>query len=724
MAKFFLTGDSVKGLEYTARALYELERLKREGFKEGARTVMLEKDISVRIVSDPYAGDRVYIHAPGCPSIAFSGFMDAFVLADPDTYGERGQPWSDKYLMADQIEAEQRNVVIPPATAIAPKFYGVRTTTSLDPISLTTKLPIDPGSAAKDYDEQGNDKGTYTATVTTHDFKRIYERFRPSLFTGLLRKVWQCSCQRMILAAISSQAYVGWASAAVGIDYHYGNSYGVIKNANKHYMVKITADKIYYVQADFCVKIVKIDGVDVEIVQLIQVSNSDAIEIGIVTGVQSWSDEIGWAFSYDTPRASIVSVGSKQSGRLPAYTTVTLCHIDFAFDPVSGVPYSTTLTKGTEHIFWSHLMMNSMVASAWGIFNIPKYGVATLGTPPKLYNESVDFGIPYPYMGQVPLDGGGSINIPVYVYYTEQRGMVTCTYSQWREQRYKLNGEPTEQYWVWKFDDDAGEHESIDTRPDPIATVLYYGFVLGQYPAGVDTGGWVFTPIYGYSTVSVQDAINKADSAKTYPGSGTTSMVDPDTGGYATAVPYSIGVTTVSYLSTSNGVWPNNGYQIAGSLAFVIQYSTGGGIVPAGQLGGDISTKETLMSLTLSCTDREAHLLYSQLDKSHSYWEFIPNTGWVVVGNDPVTTKPGSKKLVLYGGYSPIELDPTAFGANYNMLLPHPVPKEVEFHSAQAAFDAERVVYDIAPGNKVRIVKINGTEYPVENQLYGWIGVI
>lgn len=724
MAKFFLTGDTVKGLEYTARALHELKRMKLEESKDTNRTVILEKDVSVRVVLDPVSGDRIYIHAIGCPLVPFSGFMDAFVLADPNAYGAGGQSWRDKYLMAAQVEAEQRNIVVPPATTIVPKFYGVRTVATPAPLSLTTKLPIDPGSATRDYDEQGNDKGTYTATVTTHDFKRIYARWRPSLFTGLLRKVWQCSCQRMILSAISSETYGNWSSASVGIDYHFGNSYGVIKNAGAHYLVKITTDKVYYVPAEFCAKVVKIDGVDTDIVQLISVQNSGATQIGTVAGVQSWSDEIGWAFSYDSPRASIVSPGSKLSGAPPAYTTVTLCHISFTFDPISGEPSAATLTKGAEQIFWSHLQMDPMISSAWGLFNVPRYGAVEPGTPPKFYNESVNFGVPYPYMGQVPSDGGYSTDIPVYVYYTEKKGMVTCKYSHWKENRHKANGETGEPYWVWKFDA-GGVHESLDTRPIPDATFLYGAYSQQGYVAGVSYEGWEPIKGYGYSTVSQTEANRAAHGAGSYaPSASSPAGYYPIAfAGVSSVGEFTGGNYSVSYSATNDGYWGSTYVHVGDSVFSAIVNVIVSG-APSGGVVGDITSKESLSSLTLSLSDREAHLVYSQIDRSHSYWEFTQNVGWVMIGYDTPGVQPGSRKLVLHGGGTSVDIDAESLGANYRMLSPHPKPIELEYHSSQAAFDPNRVVYATTPGNGVPLVKINGAEYPVENQLYGWVGVI
>jgi len=734
VARFFLTGDNAKGLEYIPLALHELKRMKREGCEDTHRTVMLTSGVTARIILGDEGGDRVYIHAAGgCPQIMFSGFMDAFKLGDPQTS-------ADAYSREQQIEAEQRDVVVPPASTVIPKFYGVRTMAAPAPLALTTKLPIDPGTAEHDYDEQGNDLGTYTATVSTHDFKRIYERFRPSCFTGWLRQIWQNSCQRIILEMIADPIYPGWRVASPGIDYRMGNSFGAIKNNGKYYLIKITTNKVYYIPATFCIKTEKVDGVDTEIAQLISLHKVSPVQIGDYSEElsywgSSWSDEIGWAFAYTEAEASIV--GATQANPPDRYWSTTVHTMKFSFDSVTGQPNSTSLTSGHINILWAKKPMSVRPSSScFGLLTVPVYEATTPGQDPYFHGKSIDFGIPYPYHGEVAMPEYQVTDIPVYVYYT-MAGMTTCTYSaDYRGGSYKdINGVETRTF-TYKFDD-GGENVTTDLKRNPGGAVIVavtmhvgvgYGGMVGSCNSGLNPGGYDIPPEGGLAGVgsnlaaacqNAWDSWSLPAGQDTLYSSGCETAHVEDQGSVYTDVKY-------KYISDGGGggVWDTAGLFVG------VQGNPLYGEIPPGDIVmyGNVTARSSESCLTLSVLDREAHLVYGFTEEVISKWMFTNATSWTF---DSILSHTISKsRMTLYGHNPPMLIDTTGLTvAQAAGIVMHPtqVPA-LTLQVAQAAHDPANMVYgstSLAVRQGIAdAVKIHGQQYPIENAFYGWTGVI
>lgn len=749
MAKFFLTGEQAEGVEYIPTALTELRRMKAEGLTTANRTVMLSKKASVRIALDPTLGDRVYIHVLRCPTVPFSGFMDTFRL--PDAYGDTPSHTTEQAADAQKV-AELWTTAFPPATVPEPKFYGVRTKTTPGALSHTSLLPLDGGSPTAKEDSQGNLLGGFDVTLATSKFKRMYERYTPSKFTGLMREVMQCSIQRLVSVS---------KTELLPIDYKYGSSYGVLKNPTakgdqqKYFLFLITQNSVYYVPAEFCISSALVNGVATDVIQLISVSNENAKKIGdIPIDIEgSWSNELGWAYSYTTPVASMVCVGGElQEGHM--YKTVELCHISFAFDALSGQPTTATVQRGNPHIFWlDRPMTKRSVGVAWGLLNVPQYGIPYPETKPRLYNESVDFGIPYPYRGQRPANYKAT-DIPVYAYYTEAHGLVTCKYSYDKDGGVTAHEDTNVQgstFPTYKFDT-GGENSIKDNRPgggatgeiavvrltssgDPLSSVWVFNREAGTWghpPATLDADNIVGMGSGSSYAEALAAAKIDAWTDWKYPswrletiGYNYVPPAVPDPV-LVTAHPESGGAAPNDpkwrYVSDAYGQWSGYNYP-AGTYVGDMGAPTYTEINVDGMLVTNEEVKSD-SSLTLSLLDREMHLVYSVTTKAQVTMSYsTTDKVWHDSARQETKTK---EELYLYGGYAtPIKLNAEAFGQNRRMVEIHPEVNDLTFKSSQAAFDSDGVAYNVVPGvTASSVVRMSGIGYAVQNPLFGWIGVI
>jgi len=70
-------------------------------------------------------------------------------------------------------------------------------------------------------------------------------------------------------------------------------------------------------------------------------------------------------------------------------------------------------------------------------------------------------------------------------------------------------------------------------------------------------------------------------------------------------------------------------------------------------------------------------------------------------------------------------LDADMWSNNNLMLGMHPYPQLLDFKATTAAFDSSNIAYQTVPGSfGSPLVKFIGTEYSVENRLFGWVGVV
>lgn len=435
--KIILLGDATEGLKYAPTAMWYAKKMRIDGLGHGmSRVLPVAEGVMLRVNLDDNTGDKAYIEAGGsCPLINTNSFLDTFKAR------VRPPGHTPRYLINKQLAEELREVVIPPATEPSPKLSFIRTVADPDTKTLTVRLPIE-ATLTETTNEYGEVLDPPQKTVDYSLFKETYDRLLPTKFTGLMRRVVQ--------ATMATDTWTSFAPtinpvapALAPINYQYGNSWGCVKRVgaddkNKYYFIEIGVQSVYYVPADYCVHKVKVKGVDTDAVILRSADTSKKVLIGTIpAGLgSSWDTEMGWAFSYNSPEASIVLNSSttvlNQIALDQEYVTVSLLTVTFGFDG-AGIPNSATLTKTTPTIFYHNTYLMDRDKGIFGavvgtgVFHVASTYIDTANEK-ALINATVDFGRKFFASESAEPPGYVADKIPVYVYYTET-GRHICEYS-------------------------------------------------------------------------------------------------------------------------------------------------------------------------------------------------------------------------------------------------------------------------------------------------------
>lgn len=647
MARLILLGRIEEAVPYVPQALHVLNRMKQDGLTTGSRATTLEEGVFVRVVLDPMAGDKVYLKVEPCPMVMFDGFIDS-----------------------STVPISARAITAPGA------------------LQAHAQLPV------------------------TDDFLRLYEKFLPSKFTGIMRQVVQCSIQRLAENAINAVDYHGWNTASIGVNYKFGDCYGVVKNnsvtssKDRYSLVRVTRDKIYRVPAKFCVSIMRLNGVDTDVVQLISTDAANAVQIGAIPNGygQPWSDEIGWAFSYTKPEASIVLTSNIMQGKT-AYPATALAVIQFGFSSQTGVLTTAVIALvSPPAIFWNDKATE--MEGDYGLLNVPEFGIVVPELQPRLYHSSIDFGRKRPFGAgaREKPPGYRADGIPIYVHYTHGGDRKVYTYTFDGD-----NNTPT-----YYFDEGG---ENFFRQRFPIrkhgTTLLRIDFSPNSnftFGLGSDTA-----PKYAVvdGSVSDKDAVARDTAMR----SAATFFVTTD-------VHWSFYDATT--LSSGGGLAALNfSADAAGHVA--------GLPVPAGFIenvcsysAADVSTVFVTLdenqdravynsSLTLPLADREACVIYTKTEK----YSFDRTSG------NFSSSASVSESMYLMGSHSRKKVEFGPFTVNGLILNIHPYPQDLSFKSTQAAFNPENEAHSVGPGlHGGAVVSIKGTVYAVGNTLFGWIGVV
>lgn len=422
--KIILLGDATEGLKYAPTAMWYAKKMRIDGLAHGmSRVLPLADGVMLRVNLDDFTGDKAYIDAGGsCPLINTNSFLDTFKARI------RPPGHTPRYLINKQLTEELREVIMPPATEPSPKLSFIRTVADPDTKTLTVRLPIE-ATLTETTDDYGEVLDPPQKTVDYSLFKETYDRLLPTKFTGLMRRVVQATMATDTWSSFAPTTNPV-APALAPINYQYGNSWGCIKcvgadGKNKYYFIEIGVQSVYYVPADYCVHKVKVKGVDTDAVILRSADTSKKVKIGeIPAGIgSSWDTEMGWAFSYDSPEASIVLNNGVSAlttdGYMQDYVTTSLLTLTFGFD-AAGIPNAAALAKTEPQIFYNNMYF-MFKPTGRNLFNV--VGHDENG---KLCNVTVDFG-PRLLAHASPV-GYVADRIPVYVYYTEA-GRQVCEYS-------------------------------------------------------------------------------------------------------------------------------------------------------------------------------------------------------------------------------------------------------------------------------------------------------
>jgi hypothetical protein len=691
--KLFLLGDATRGLQYVPFAKSYLKRLHALGLDYANKALEIA-DVEILIKISPFV-DKIFINAPATSYL--SCFLDTYPILPPQKLDGNGNPIPYTPFQIGTQTIDELRYVIPPATTINPKMSFIRKVATPAIKDLTVHLPVEPGGPIPDQ--------------SLIRFREVYEKFLPSKFTGLMRGVMQ------IFFSYSQPTKL----SQVHVDYHFGNCYGVVKNptTKTYHLVKITADSVYYIPASFGTGTHGISPAIQDILQLMDLDNTKAVKIGTLpTDIgKSWSDELGWAFSYMDPEASIVYESSTMQGN-QSYVTAELLLLTFGFDVNTGLPNSAMLTRGTPQIFWANRFME--LDDDYGLFNIPRYGIPYPESgPTRLYGESFDFGPgrPYPQIRPKPI-GYAVSGVPIYVYYTKTEKKI-CTYTYQNGQGLQL---PTMGTYFFEI---SGETNSAYQGGD-VEAVSFQNTVLvtghdSNYFINQNTGFGVITSVVGFGNTAA-NALSDASSQL-----GIVAAVNSVTAGPGVA----------------DNLCPFADVQFTGATPTFLRYDdpTLGGILGIINLGVSAAVitevqinknRQQILfdtSLTLSLTDREASIIYARtVTTDFNYlatsWDG-PTTKEEVNSIVSTTATRIQETMWLFGGYLPIALDTVIFGKNSFMLNKHPYPQLLDFKSTSAMFDSANVAYQTTPGSIGEpLVKFVGVEYPVENRLFGFVGVV
>lgn len=601
--------------------------MRQAGLVTGNRSFYPEKDVWIRVVLDPYAGDKIYISADEAP-VVLNAFVDTYKKVD---LKDNGRP-KYQYLVDAQNTSEHRvpsvPPPVPPATNPPISLHAVRLKATPADLVNTTWLPVEPQTSVTQ-DEKGDKLPTFP-NQSTNKWREVFESFLPSKFTGHIRKTMQVA-----------HAEGRWLDPLkVEVDYHYGNCFGLVKQNKKYYMLWIQDTSVWYVPASISVTTDK-DGN--EIPRLDSMSKTSAVKIkDFAHDGTSWSTEIGWAFSYDKPEAAIVMNGSIMQGT-SSYQSVSLATLTFTFDVTTGIPNGATFVQTTPKIFWNHHFMTDEVpgVSDWGLFNIPVFKSIDGIQPKTLHNETVNFGRGRPAgMGPNQMPSGYSANaIPVYVFYSETKGQQLCTYS---------------------YEVVLSQAETFTFTPTVEAIGINGGTSYGYYNNYKEliSKGWQGTKLvssyvnYGFSLNG--SSIQKGRGSTT--GSSYTSYGISDSyNAYGGSVE-----SVASVLSYHYGFPDGHGNGVpfppGTPITFVINHSGYGYIVEVqaavtSSSGGDVVVDS---SLTLSVLDRESLLIYSSKATAEStITETFSTSAYSVVrDSEPCKTSMIFSPSVAFGDYA------------------------------------------------------------------------
>lgn len=746
--KLFLTGDASLGLQYIPFAKSKLENLRALGLPYISKVFKVD-DAEITVKISPI-GDKIFIDVQSKSYL--NCFLDTYPILPPQSLDISGDPIPYTPFQIGTQTVDELRYVIPPATTISPKMSFIRKVKTPSLKELTVQLPVEPGGPIPNQ--------------TTIRFREVYERFLPSKFTGLMRGIMQVAFSRYKYTNLSQ----------VKVDYRFRNCYGVIQNPNTkvYYLLRITEDSIYYIPCGFTITTTGVAPGSIQDVLLIgTIDISKAIKIGTIpSGMgESWSDELGWAFSYTSPEASIVYqnlafVGSQQ------YVTAELLTLSFGFNVQTGIPNQATLSHTGAKIIWnSHITSGP---SGFGLFNIPVFGIPYPETgPARFYGQSVDFGqgTPVPLVRPLPYPGYVADSVPVYVYYTKS-GRKLCTYS------YRL--------------------DSGSSQTDPFNLSMYitggwsgtktfggfvqYGFSVNgssvPTASGTDSSAYtdyqivnagptrnnVGSTINNTPTIDATDhlgAHHLAVPTATYPGSANETDIEAvviaNSGGGA-----SVDSSLTLSITDRECAIVCNSYSSAGSSSswtstvapcFIAKNSDPIGY-PIGPLADDLTFSSAGMPDSSALFFMNGSFPLGapwSIDAIHNSFGNLGSDGNITneaflssastyinfprplhgtffaraPGSSVKTGTPATVQVQLYTATDVITLDSAVWNNNHLMFNLHPFPQLLDFKCTQAAYHPENIAYQTAPGSGgAPLVKFQGGEYAVENNLWGFVGVV
>lgn len=736
-----LAGNTDIGLQYVGYAKSKLIALKRLGLPYLSRTFVIDA-VEIFIKITPQC-DRVLITASYSPYI--SGFLDTFPILPTPKFDSWGDPIPlNPFQYTLQDTEEQRTLIVPPDTDPVPKMFGIRTITLPTILSLTQALPVEPGAPP---------------LQTTIRFREVYENFLPSKFTGLMRQVMQVA-----------HATFQWNKLTdVPLDYHFGNCFGVIKNpVNKaYYMVRIDQAAVWYIPATFKVSQTGVSPNVTDVIRLVSMKRANAVKIADLPADigASWSDEIGWAFSYTSPEAAIVYESSQFVGN-QLYITAELLTLNFSFDNQTGLPDSARLKRNGANIFWNHHITSGDIG--WGLFNIPQFGLPYPEPVARLYGESVDFGVgvPVPYVRPMPYQHYQVIDMPVYVYYTKAGGPQICTYSwmsvdaQSFTQPYDpaqvisctWNGTKAKSGYVqYGFSCNGSSKPQADG--DNNSTITEYfnigeGMTLQNNGGGSTDSPIIFAtspanPGHAYqisgpvlpNTTLERDrdaqTSSRTGGAVTVESSLTLSITDRECALICSSRTPLASTYTVSHLvgscmlSSTNDLflYAENGVSqpVVSGSSYPVASATGylNNALPFGYPWTVSGVQDNYNWLT-------PVLSLTAFGPTMTSYIGCPNAGpYNTIGAQAglYTATPASSPiidLILYAGTDKIEMNSVIFNSNNLMFNVHPFPQIFDFKVSTAALNPHNMAYDNVPG--AAVVQFDGMQYPVEHKLFGWIG--
>lgn len=467
--KIILVGNADAGLKYAPQGIWAANKMRLDGHGHGEARSFPFGDVLLRVILDDYAGDKCYIHTDiiGCPLIGYNGYLDTFSGGyDMDTSG--GRRMVELQQDVENLPRTRDGVFI----AGDPKMHGIRKVPAYN--ASTDPAPTLPPGQTISTDSFP----LVSVDRDTHDeaFRDVFTRYSPSRFSGLMRKVLQCTFGSGAWWDISymgtSSTYPPVAQRKLKVNFCWDDSWGVILAPGKdgsqgshYFLIQIGLNVVQWVPADFCVHKVEVDSVDDYAPVLRKVDTAGSVIIGELPalGGSSCSRAIGWSFSYMDPKASVVIYGDNGIGNV----TVKLVTLSVRFS--EGTPSSVVVDghETRENILWNHLPTQKPAlgvdpSSFYGLFNFPfidsMSGKIVLASMQNIY-DTRSTPIPVNYTAS---------NIPIHVFYSPKNrraNMVAYSYEPvpetligsdevlpWRPWNYSYTGYSINgSYVVWGF---------------------------------------------------------------------------------------------------------------------------------------------------------------------------------------------------------------------------------------------------------------------------------
>jgi len=341
--RIILESGGDKWEKFAPIAMWHAKKARADGHTHGyMRTIVLD-GLSLRVVLDDFGGDKVFISPQPCWAIKYNGFVDTFRAWDtyPMGISQRAMEYQEDI---ENLPRMRNGVWIEGD----PMMYGVRMFEPHDYVKDPTPL-TPPGMPATGIHPLIGIRQSFEQSEL---FRKYFYAYRPTRFTGLMRRVLQCTFATDSWSGVLLDKYGNFL-----VNYTWGDSWGVVlapgkdgSSGDHYFLIWITLGEVHWVPASFCVTTKKINNKEVFAPIITKIERTKAKSLGKISyDGTSQFDTVGWAFSYTKPEASVVLFHDRGTLSAPEiYTGVATITINFGND----VPVSVSIKEEKKSRMW------------------------------------------------------------------------------------------------------------------------------------------------------------------------------------------------------------------------------------------------------------------------------------------------------------------------------------------------------------------------------------